>query len=156
MSGMFWIFAVIIAVIIIVGVGLAMKKKECDNYKENGKCVDKCENKIYDFTTGSCVESCPSGTVEISDGDWKGCTKCPEGKIYKDGSCIDQKECNGVYKVTKNGLECVNNCGEGYFSQDGLCIPDCKLSQAIHPITFKCVNKCPEDFPVNRNGFCSK
>lgn len=161
MSLIIW-FLLLVLVIVILGV-LMSRKKECTHFKENGKCVDTCINKIYDYTTESCVSKCPTGTSEIMlDGGWKVCSKCPDGKAYKDGSCIDQSSCKdyGYLKITKNGVECVNNCGSGYIgireSNSQYCLPDCKSSEDINPITLKCRSSCPPDFPNGIEGFCDK
>ena len=74
--------------------------------------------------------------------------KCPEGKIYKDGSCIDINSCvSQLGKFTNNGFECVSECGSGYVNFLGTCIPSCTGGKAVNPINFKCVSQCPVEYP---------
>ena len=141
-SPIFWVFLVL--VIVIVG-ALMLRKKECKLYKEDGKCVSKCNNRIYDFTTRSCVSACPSGTFEANYSDgWKVCTKCEEGKVPYNGSCIESAKCisdGKKIKGTPDGPICLDSCENDDFIVDKYyCVDKCEGS--IHPITFKCLSSC--------------
>lgn len=136
-SPIFWVFLVL--VIVIVG-ALMLRKKECKLYKEDGKCVDECKNKIWDFTTQSCVESCPSGTFEYdAEAGWKQCNKkkiidCPVDKVTK---------------FTTDGIECVNECSSNdiVYNDDGKRVCFEKCNGYFHPITYKCLDSCSGEFP---------
>lgn len=113
-SPIVWVFLVL--VIVIIG-ALMLRKKECKLYKEDGKCVDKCKNKIYDYKSKSCVASCPTGTFEknvtVQNEQWKVCTECPEGKISYNGTCIDEEKClsdGKKLRIGRYGITCVDSC----------------------------------------------
>lgn len=138
LSPIFWVFLVI--VIVILG-ALMLRKKECKLYKEDGKCVDECKNKIWDFTTKSCVESCPSGTKEFDEGQpgWLQCHKLD----------ISKCESTKAVKFTTEGIKCVDECGSDDITfidgSEKLCIEKC--DGYIHPVTFKCLDSCGGDYP---------
>ena len=152
MSQNIWIFIVLFIVILGIALLFMSSKKTCKLYKEDGKCVDECKNKIWDFTTKSCVQSCPSGTIEINstnnDGvlpyppQWKACNKNIDEKCVKDGKlrlkltpdgvvCVDSFDTNDIILGEQNGLSIAINECEGY----------------LHPITLKCLDSCGGEFP---------
>jgi hypothetical protein len=151
MSGLFVLLLLAIISSIVMTIIIVNRLNKCKYYKKDGKCVNKCDSKIYDFTTGSCVESCPSRSVEISglyDTEWKHCVnEVDENKCEAEGKNIP--------RITEKGFECVKSCRDGDFissDADGIigCIPKC--SGYIHPVTFKCVNSCGGDFPYTSTG----
>ena len=152
MSQNIWIFIVVLIVILGIALVVMSSKKKCKYYKENGKCVDKCVNKIWDFTTKSCVKSCPVGTLEINstnnDGilpyppEWKACNKVIDEKCVKDGK--------SRLKLTPDGVVCVDSFdtndiivaeGDEYIAAIDKC------DGYIHPITLKCLDSCGGEFP---------
>lgn len=160
MSQNIWIFIVVLVVILGIALVVMSSKKKCKYYKENGKCVDECKNKIWDFTTQSCVVSCPSGT-EQSDSLVSGWNQCL--KRDEINNCITAK----AIKVTPEGFKCLDGCSIDdlvlLLEQDKkLCIERC--NGYIHPVTFKCLDSCSGDFPYettetdsngNNYGVCS-
>ena len=142
MSQNIWIFIVLFIVILGIALVVMSSKKKCKYYKENGKCVDECKNKIWDFTTKSCVESCPSGTIETDEFvpyGWKQCYKLD----------ISKCESTKAVKFTTEGIKCVDECSSDDITfidgSEKLCIEKC--DGYIHPVTFKCLDSCGVDYP---------
>jgi len=158
-SPIVWVLLVLF--IVVVGV-LMFRKKECKYYKEDGKCVTTCKNKIWDFKSKSCVAACPVGTferqIDIKEGtidnekivqweQWKICTECPEGKVYYNGSCIDEEKClsdGKKLRFDRYGITCVDSCDPKNEEEKdtNYCFEKnpnpCSNQGLIHPITREC------------------
>jgi len=150
MSQNIWIFIVVLIVVLGIALVVMSSKKKCKYYKEDGKCVDECKNKIWDFTTKSCVESCPTGTIEINSNDgvlpyppeWKACNKVIDEKCVKDEKLR--------LKLTSDGVVCVDSFDTNDIilgEENGLSIAIDKCDGYIHPITLKCLDSCGGEFP---------
>ncbi|KAL4495391.1 hypothetical protein ABPG73_022436, partial [Tetrahymena malaccensis] len=72
------------------------KCSDCDNYFQDGQCVNKCDESKFLFP--------------FDDQKQKICIYSPNCQKFDKGSCI---QCNFVYRCIFNG-ECVVNCPIGY------------------------------------------
>jgi hypothetical protein len=122
---------------------------------DNGKCVEKSEEK-------QCYETCKD-CVEIGNESDQKCTECKEeNDLLQEGNCV--KNCNeSYYQEEKNCKKCYANCkscsiGEETKEDDSInqncdsCNDNYYLINATN-YSRNCVEKCPEEL-VTKGNYC--
>ena len=145
---------------------------ECEkgSYVKDGKCIEcpdyaiecdaavifKCESPYIVSKDGkTCVDKCPSGSVEINgqcticktdencdqcEKDLITCRECKGGYVLQDNKCISH--CNdGYYEENKKCKPCIDNC---YKCTDNKSCKECVAPYVLHNDV--CVSVCPAGY----------
>ena len=135
---------------------------------ESNSCYNCKENNKY-FHINKCVDACPIGTVE--DALNNECISCKDqSQYYLNGKCVDSCNDNQLYYEDtyicytcnekdeafpyKQDDHCVNQCSEGYSTDDELLMCVYCKAQNMFYYNDTCYPSCPFGYIYNNDNIC--
>ena len=112
----------------------------------NNECVICKENQVY--FSGLCLESCPSGALEVTYQNRRICNSCGSDFIYRD-TCL--KTCIFNELVTEQGAKLCINCENKTYFHKGNCVSKCESTQIYNHAKFSCIDIPQFDNPCSSN-----